>query len=104
MAAPPPGPGRGGPSSPATVDGTRITLTYTDGQCRDHEDVAVEETARTVTVTVRTRTWALSSTDANARYTVDLRLADPLGERRLVDGACAQPDLAHDAVCAGPTQ
>ena len=91
-------------SNPATVDGNRLTLTYVDSECQDHEAVDVRETADKVAVTIRTRTWALSCSDVNAQYTVNLRLVEPLGERTLVDGACAGRELAREAVCTALTR
>jgi hypothetical protein len=50
-------------------------------------------------VTVRTRTWALSCSEADELYRFEVRLSSPLRGRALLDGACALPGYADEADC-----
>ncbi|WP_435747437.1 hypothetical protein [Nocardioides sp. SYSU DS0663] len=74
-------------SEPPVVEGDRLALTYLDSPCQTQENLDVEETPTAVTVTIRTRTWALSCSDVNEQYVVEVDLAEPLGDRVLRDGA-----------------
>lgn len=65
-------------------------------------DVEVEETASAVTITTHVET-AIEDAGVCAGtgigIKVSARLADPLGDRRLVDGACLDADLQGHALC-----
>jgi hypothetical protein len=69
------------------VDGSTVTVTYSDSPCRTFERVDVDEANDEVTITVRTWTFASSCNDSLQLYSVEVRLEAPLGERSLVDGA-----------------
>jgi hypothetical protein len=69
------------------VDGSTVTVTYSDSPCQTFEKVDVEETDQEVTITVRTWTFAFSCSDALHPYTAKVRLDRPLGDRVLVYGA-----------------
>ena len=73
----------------ASADGSVLRLDYTTAACDDGAAADVEETATTVTITVRSRNFPDSScNDSLVRRSIEISLDDPLGERRLVDGAC----------------
>jgi hypothetical protein len=84
---------------PADVDGQLVRLSYVDSPCQDSADIDVDESPDEVVVTVRTRTWALSCSEANELYRFEVRLSSPLRDRELLDGACALPGYADEADC-----
>ena len=86
-------------SKPPVVDSAVVRLTYVDSPCQNKATVTVEEDAKRVVLTVRTRTFAFSCSDANALYHIEARLDSPLGDRKLIDGACKIPQFVDDLDC-----
>ena len=84
---------------PADVDGQLVRLSYVDSPCQDSADIDVDESPDEVVVTVRTRTWALSCSEADEPVPVrgPALLAAP--RPGLLDGACALPGYADEADC-----
>ena len=66
---------------PADVDGQLVRLSYVDSPCQDSADIDVDESPDEVVVTVRTRTWALSCSEADELYRFEVRLSSR-GARR----------------------
>ncbi|CAN5273564.1 hypothetical protein BH09ACT12_BH09ACT12_22400 [soil metagenome] len=91
---------------PATLVGggaaTSVELTYDGRACRDRVDVAVDEDATTVVITVTetVRTLVCGGEDDPTSYDVVVDLGAPLGDRDLVDGACLLGQFGQDPLCA----
>ena len=85
---------------PATVVGTELRLTYTGQECRDRVQVEVDETARTVVVTIRETTRSVVCHGDRTSYDVVADLDAPLGDRELLDGACRLGGQSGNALCA----
>jgi hypothetical protein len=77
-------------SSPVQVsaDGRTVTLHYVGGECDKPSKVDVEERRDEVVLTVTTRESYGGCEDIGITKSIDARLAEPLGTRSLVDGAC----------------
>ncbi len=88
---------------PARVDGTAIEVTYEGSTCRSGASLEIEESEDRVVVTVEERTRAWSCDDDRVAYDVTGELEEPLGDRELVDGACALAEYRDDAICEEPT-
>jgi hypothetical protein len=86
-------------NKPATVDGAVVQLTYTGSECRDGAQADVEEDSERVTITVRETVRAMSCSDVGVSYKTQVRLDAPLGDRKLVDGACQMSKYAHYIDC-----
>lgn len=84
------------------VESTRVEVSYVGGSCQDGSRLDVAEDRERVVLTVRTWSRATSCDDAGVQYTVSGRLAEPLGTREVVDGACLEERFARYADCAGP--
>ncbi len=74
---------------PVIGDGGRsVTLQYTGGACDDYSDTEVTERATTITITITVTTKAVTGcNDVGVPRTTTVRLDDPVGDRRLIDGA-----------------
>jgi hypothetical protein len=84
------------------TDSTRVQVTYTGGSCQDGSRLDVTEDRERVVLSVLTWTSATSCDDAGVEYTVSARLAEPLGSREVVDGACLDERFAGYLACATP--
>lgn len=92
-----------GSGAAAEVDaGTQVALTYEGRECRDRVDVEVDEDAATVVITITESVRAVVCGDGAERTSTDVSidLATPLGDRRLVDGACRLGQFTDDPRCA----
>lgn len=77
-------------------------MSYVGGSCQDGSRLDVAEDRERVVLTVRTWTRATSCDDVGVQYTVSALLAEPLGDRELVDGACLEERFTRYPACAGP--
>jgi hypothetical protein len=87
-------------NKPANVDGAIVRLTYTGSECRDGADVAVDENATRVVITVSETTRARDCSDVGVTYDIQLQLDEPLADRQLLDGACQMSEYGHYLECA----
>ena len=89
-------------NKPAGLDDRRLDLTYDGRGCRDRVDVRVEEDATAVVVTVveSVRSLVCGEGEDPMTYDVVVELDEPLGDRRLVDGACRLGQFGSDPRCA----
>lgn len=81
-------------------DGSLVLVEYTGGECDQGDSADVDETATTVTITVRVRDlpwWSCS--DVGIPRAVEVLLDAPLGDRQLIDGACLHGETASYADC-----
>jgi hypothetical protein len=81
------------------ADGDRVRLTYTGSECRDGASVEVEEGDDRVVLTVWETDHSRSCSDVGVTYDVAADLAEPLGDRALVDGACAHEANRKRTAC-----
>ncbi|GAB3265184.1 hypothetical protein GCM10027425_30520 [Alteromonas gracilis] len=88
---------------PARLDGTTLEVTYGGTSCRSGASLEIEESEDRVVVTVEESTRAWSCDDDGVSYDVTGELEEPLGDRELVDGACALADYRGDPLCQEPT-
>lgn len=73
----------------ATTTGERsLSVRYLGGSCEDQRSVDVDETDESVTITITTRTFARGCDDVGNPRRVTVTLDQPLGNRKLLDGAC----------------
>ncbi len=81
-------------------DGLSIEVSFTAGECDDHSEARVEESASTVEITVvSTKKRVLSCSDVGVPKSLVVELDEPLDSRRLVDGACNHPDWGYAHRC-----
>lgn len=89
---------------PARLDGTTLEVTYGGASCRSGASLEIEESEDRVVVTIEeTSRFVFACDDALISYDVTGELEEPLGDRELVDGACALADYRDDAICEEPT-
>lgn len=88
---------------PARVDGTTIEVSYDGSTCRSGASLEIEESEERVVVTVEESTRAWSCDDDRVSYDVTGELEESLGDRELVDGACALAEYRDDAICEEST-
>lgn len=76
--------------SRATATGERsLSVRYGGGSCEDQRSVDVDETDDSVKITITTRSFARGCDDALRPRKVTVKLNQPLGDRKLFDGACS---------------
>jgi hypothetical protein len=85
-------------------DGSLVRVEYTGGECDRGDSAEVDETATTVTITVRVRELPWESCgDVGRTASVEVSLDAPLAGRQLIDGACLSGETASYVAChAGP--
>ena len=83
-------------------DGLVIKALYKSSACDDGAAADVDESLTTVTITVRSRDFPDGScTDNLVARTIEVSLNEPLGDRELVDGACALRKFEGLRSCRG---
>jgi hypothetical protein len=87
------------PWSQARVDGRTARAVYTGSSCQDGARLLAEEADDEVVLTVVTWSFATSCDDVGVTRTVSADLADALGDREVVDGACALPRFREHGDC-----
>jgi hypothetical protein len=81
-------------------DGSTVEVFFTGGQCDDHSEARVDESATTVEITVvTTEKRVRGCDDVGVPRSVVAELDEPLGSRNLVDGACNHPDWGRTYRC-----
>lgn len=80
------------------VDERRVELRHTDSACQTGESVDVEESDTEVVLTVE-QTQETPCNDDGRPHTAVVELQRPLGDRRLVDGACEEEVYADAPDC-----
>lgn len=71
----------------AVVDERTVEVGYDTGECSLQSQVDVDEGPDEVVVTVREQAVALSCSDVGVQRVARVRLGEPLGDRRVVDGS-----------------
>jgi hypothetical protein len=84
---------------PAGVEGRTVTVTYTGSHCQDGSHLDVEERTHDVVVTVYEWEYPTGCDDMGVPYTLTATLSDDIGDRSVVDGACAVPKLQQYPDC-----
>ncbi len=76
-------------TEPPSIDGAVVRLTYVGSECRSGVRADVDEDPARVTITIRETVRSRACSDVGVRHRLRVRLDEPLGDRRLVDGARA---------------
>jgi hypothetical protein len=81
-------------------DGMTVEVFFTGGECDDHAEARVKESAGTVEITViSTLKRVRGCSDVGVPRSVVAELDEPLGTRTLVDGRCDHPDWGRTYGC-----
>jgi len=83
----------------AEADGRTVSVTYVGGECDDWAWTDVDEQSDAVTITVHVMDLGASCSDVGVQRMIDVELAEPLGDREVIDGACGQPKYEDYLVC-----
>lgn len=81
------------------LDGTTVRVSYGTGTCNHSEDLEVEETPDSVTITVVVVIKASSCNDMGVQHELETDLDQPLGNREVIDGACTYDPPATYGKC-----
>ncbi|WP_332644180.1 hypothetical protein [Aeromicrobium sp.] len=76
-----------------SADGNTIVLAYSGSACEDQRSVSVEESSKSVRVTVTTRSFAFGCSDVGMFYRVTVKLDQPLGSRGVVNAGCTSEHI-----------
>lgn len=82
--------GRAQPVPWGTVEGTgtELTVSFTGSECQSSSRVEAEEHEDRVVITAYEGVRARSCSDVGVPYSLTVTLAEPIGDRELVNGAC----------------
>ena len=87
---------------PAVVEGRSLRVNYTGSYCQDGSRLDVDERTDEVVVTVYTWQYPTGCDDRGVPYTLRATLANDLGDRPVVDGACDVRELQRYTDCSEP--
>jgi len=84
---------------PAVVQGRNLQVHYIGSRCQEGSRLDVDERADHVVVTVYAWRYPTGCDDVGVPYTLTATLSDDLGNRPVIDGACAVPELQQYTDC-----